>query len=95
MTNTNKAHDEAVQLVREKLEESGLFGKIKTDGVPQGVDLQTTHNGNTCYFTVIKGKEQKSKSTYSAVGANTWQFAMKHSSYIVLYCCYRKYGRQF
>lgn len=78
MTNTNKAHDEAVQLVREKLEESGLFGKINTDGVPQGVDLQTTHNGNPCYFTVIKGREQKSKSTYSAVGANTWQFAMKH-----------------
>ena len=77
MTNTNKAHEGAVELVKEELQESGYFSKV-TEATQQSVDLQAMYNGKTCYFAVIRGRKQKSKSIYAAINSQTWKFAAKH-----------------
>lgn len=75
MTKTNKAHKEAVERVKDKLEKSNAFsGKVKFDE-RSGVDLYATgKNGKLYFFTVIKGTRKNSESVYSAVNSATWQF---------------------
>ena len=80
MTNTNKKHDEAVNLVKRELENSGFLRNVRKDGVPDGVDLQASYGNEDYYFAVISGKKQKSKSVYAAVSARTWNFVKEKSS---------------
>lgn len=92
MTNTNKAHEEAVKLVKEKLQESGYFSKV-TEATQQNVDLQALYNGKTCYFAVIRGRKQKSKSIYAAINSQTWKFAEEHPKELFFIAAIEKEGQ--
>lgn len=77
MTSTNQKHKDAVEHVMKKLQDSGSFLSVDKDMRP-GVDLYAKRkDGETYYFSVIRGVKQKSKSVYAAVSSCTWDFVQK------------------
>lgn len=78
MTSTNQKHKDAVEHVMKKLQDSGSFVSVDKDMRP-GVDLYAKRkDGETYYFSVIRGVKQKSKSVYAAVSSCTWDFVRKN-----------------